>query len=96
MADSADPDDEAKMANVVQLIQNTLNALPAEQQHEVLDFALFLKGRTTRQHPDLAERRARLAAALDRALEIQAYRDVDPLEWQREQRQDRALPGRKI
>jgi hypothetical protein len=95
MADSAAPDDEVTMTSVVQLIQNTLNTLPTEQQHEVLDFALFLKGRTTR-HPDLAERRARLAAALDRALEIQAYRDVDPLEWQCEQRRDHALPGRKI
>jgi len=84
------------MTSITQLIQDALDALPAERQHEVLDFALFLKRHTTRRQPDPAERRARLAAALDQALEVQAYRDVDPLRWQREQRLDRVLPGREI
>ena len=41
-------------------------------------------------------KRDRLLAAFDRLKEVNPFRDVaDPVQWQREQREDRALPNRE-
>jgi len=44
----------------------------------------------------LQERRERLAKALAQAAELNPFADIhDPVAWQREQCQDRPLPGRE-
>jgi hypothetical protein len=41
------------------------------------------------------ERRQRLAEALERLTETSLSKIPDPVEWQRQQRKDRPLPGRE-
>ena len=42
-----------------------------------------------------ADRRRRMAQALEKLAEIDAFSEIsDPVEWQREIRKDRPLPGR--
>ena len=43
------------------------------------------------------DRRDRLAAALEQAAILNPFAEiVDPVAWQRDQRHDRALPGREL
>jgi len=79
-------------------IQKQLGALPPEKQSEVLDFITFLQGRvqSTRSASAEAERAKRIKAALQTLADLGTFADIaDPLEWQRQIRKDRPLPGRK-
>ena len=79
-------------------IQLRLNRLPPEKQNEVLDFVTFLQERTHSMPPVSAEleRGKRIKAALLKLAELKVFADIkDPVEWQRQIRKDRPLPGRE-
>jgi hypothetical protein len=42
-----------------------------------------------------AEAKRRMMEAFERLAQASTFADVDPVEWQREQRRDRPLPGRE-
>jgi hypothetical protein len=79
-------------------IQQRLINLPPEKQSEVLDFIAFLQERArlvvNPEHAK-AEKRQRIKSALQNVAELNLFKDVsDPVEWQRQIRKDRPLPGR--
>lgn len=78
-------------------IQLRLNRLPPEKQSEVLDFVTFLQERVRPASPvsTEAERGKRIKSALLKVAELKVFADInDPVEWQRQIRKDRNLPGR--
>lgn len=78
-------------------IQQRLHELPLEKQSEVLDFIAFLQQRTQLVIPSSAkpEKTGRIKSALQKLAELKLFKDiVDPVEWQRQIRKDRPLPGR--
>lgn len=77
-----------------QAIQQHLEKLPLMLQGEVLDYVLYLEQKTGKQSSTDSERRKRLASALEKAAAMNPYAKVDPIVWVREQRDERALPGR--
>jgi len=79
-------------------IQYQLNELPTEKQVEVLDFIAFLRQRAqaARSAIDEAKRKQRLKEAFETLAEMGTFADIkDPVEWQRQIRRDRPLPGRE-
>lgn len=79
-------------------IQVELKELPTEKQVEVLDFIAFLRQRAhvTRSPSEAARRRRRLKRAFATLAEMGTFADIqDPVEWQRQIRKDRPLPGRE-
>ncbi len=79
-------------------IQKQLNKLPPEKQSEVLDFITFLQERARSAQSALAEaeRGTRIKAALQTLADLNTFADItDPVEWQRQIRKDRPLPGRE-
>ena len=86
------------MTTLEQLTQ-TVQRLPDQVQREVLHYALYLSDRsavedTTQPETAFVRRRA-LGEALEAAARLNPFEEVsDPLAWQRESREDRALPGR--
>jgi len=80
-------------------IQQRLNNLPLEKQSEVLDFITFLQQRSTLSGFTSAtsEKAGRIKSALRKISELKLFKDItDPVEWQRQIRQDRPLPGRTV
>lgn len=78
-------------------IQNQLRQLPPDKQSEVLDFITFLQERVRASQSAYAEaeREQRIKAALQKLAELNTFADIkDPVEWQRQIRKDRPLPGR--
>lgn len=79
-------------------IQQRLINLPPEKQNEVLDFIAFLQERArlvTNPESAKAEKRQRIKSALQKVAELNLFKDIsDPVEWQRQIRKDRSLPGR--
>jgi hypothetical protein len=87
---------EARMT-LVEQIQQQLSALPPEKQSEVLDFITFLRQRAQSARSVSAEeqRRKRLKKAFETLAELGTFADIaNPVEWQRQIRKDRSLPGR--
>lgn len=78
-----------------QTIQQLLEKFPLPLQSAVLDYVLYLKQKTGKQSPTDNERRKSLASALEKAVAMNPYAEVDPVAWVREQRGERALPGRE-
>ena len=78
-----------------QAIQQHLEKLTLPLQSEVLDYVLYLEQKTGKQSPTDSERRKSLASALEKAAAMNPYAKVDPVTWVREQRDERALPGRE-
>ena len=79
-------------------IQYQLNDLPPEKQIEVLDFIAFLRQRAQAARSAFAEeeRGKRIKEALQALAELGTFADIkDPVEWQRQIRKDRPLPGRE-
>ena len=65
----------------------------AEVQRHLFKTKLRLPDET---NEELEARQERLRVALNRIAELNPFRDIaDPVEWQREQRRDRLLPGRE-
>jgi len=77
-----------------QAIQQHLEKFPLPLQSEVLDYVLYLEQKTGKQSSTDSERRKRLAIALEKAVTMNPYAEVDPITWVREQRDERVLPGR--
>lgn len=85
------------MNSILQQIQHHAAALPLSAQAELLNYAVYLeqKARETTPVTSSQERQDRLAAALAQAVALNPFAEiVDPVAWQREQREDRSLPGR--
>jgi hypothetical protein len=86
------------MTTLEQLTQ-TVRGLPDQVQREVLHYALYLADRAVGEEsipPETAVvRRRALSEALEAAARINPFEEVsDPVAWQRDNREDRALPGR--
>lgn len=83
-----------------QVLHEAVDQLHPADVNQVLDFIGYLKEkRGTRLKADETEEERQ--AAIEQALEALIASDVasrfgDPLEWQREVRKDRPLPGRQL
>ena len=85
------------MSEILQQIQHHAAALPLASQAELLHYAVYLEQKARETMPVISPqaRRERLTAALAHAVALNPFADIgDPVAWQREQRQDRSLPGR--
>ncbi|MBA4379248.1 MAG: hypothetical protein C0393_00900 [Anaerolinea sp.] len=83
---------------LLEQIEKQLSILPPEKQSEVLDFITFLQQRaqSARSASAEEERGKRIKAALQTLAELGTFADItDPVEWQRQIRKDRPLPGRE-
>ena len=83
---------------LLEQIEKQLNVLPPEKQSEVLDFIAFLQQQAlaTRSTSAEAERGTRIKAALQNLAELGTFAHIkEPVEWQRQIRKDRPLPGRE-
>ncbi|GAB6043275.1 DUF2281 domain-containing protein [Endothiovibrio diazotrophicus] len=83
--------------DIAEEIRQNSTELPPEQQQEVLDFVLFLRQRHPRiESPSASGHRPqRIRDALQNLARMNTFSEItDPLEWQREIRRDRPLPGR--
>ena len=83
---------------LVEQIQEQITRLPLDKQSEVLDFVIFLQERahSIRIAPAETERKERLRKAFATLAELGTFADIaDPVEWQRQIRKDRPLPGRE-
>ena len=79
-------------------IQIQVQQLPPEKQAEVLDFVTFLRQRiqNTQASSTIKERKKRLKQAFETLAKMRTFADIeDPVEWQRQIRKDRPLPGRE-
>ena len=80
---------------LIEQIQNEARQLPPEKQREALDFIAFLQQRISHQAFDQAKRKERLKKAFVSLAEWGTFADIaDPVDWQRQIRKDRPLPGR--
>jgi Protein of unknown function (DUF2281) len=79
-----------------QAIQQHLEKFPLSLQSEVLDYVLYLEQKAGKQSATDSERRKSLAGALEKVVAMNPYAEVDAAVWVwvREQREERALPGR--
>lgn len=85
------------MKTILQQIQQHAAALPLSSQAELLNYAVYLEQKAREKAPATSTqtRRDRLTAALAQAVALNPFAEItDPVAWQREQRQDRSLPGR--
>ena len=83
---------------LLQQLQHHAAVLPPPLQAELLNYAIYLeqkaKARNTTADSEHGHRQ-RLSEVLENAAALNPYREIeDPVVWQREQRQDRPLPGR--
>ena len=77
-----------------QTIRHHLKKLPLPLQGEVLDYVLYLEQKARKQSATDSGARVRLASALERIVAMNPFAATDSAAWAREQRHDRALPGR--
>lgn len=86
------------MNTLQQQILNNLEDLPETMQAETLDFVQFLKSKLERnQQPKAANQPngAAIAEIMERMAARGALSEIkDPVQWQRDIRKDRPLPGR--
>lgn len=85
------------MNDILQQIQQHAAALPLSSQAELLNYAVYLEQKTRKKPPvtSTQARREGLTQALAQAVALNPFAEIiDPVAWQREQRQDRSLPGR--
>lgn len=78
-----------------QTIQQHVEKLPLPLQGEVLDYVLFLEQKTHRHSTDDQQRRMKLSSTLEQLVAINPFAKTNPVLWEREQREDRTLPGRE-
>jgi len=82
---------------LMEQIEKQIRQLPPESQREVLDFVIFLQLRPRQQliKISVADRRQRIKKSLTQLARMKVFSDItDPVEWQRQIRNDRSLPGR--
>lgn len=76
--------------SVAEMIIHKVEALPVAEQRQVLDFVKSLE-----KHPRKQSDGARMARVLEKLAKLNPMPEVDdPVAWQRDIREDRALPGR--
>jgi hypothetical protein len=83
---------------LLEQIEKEVRVLPPEKQSEVLDFITFLQQQmqAARSVSGEEERRKRLKEAFETLAEMGTFSEItDPVEWQRQVRKDRPLPGRE-
>lgn len=78
-----------------QTIQQHVEKLPLPLQGEVLDYVLFLEQKTRQHSTNDQQRRIKLSSTLEQLVALNPFAKTDPAIWEREQREDRALPGRE-
>lgn len=87
------------MNTLLQQLHQHASVLPSPLQAELLNYAIYLEQKAKEGSSSAisdAQRRKRLAEALEKAAALNPYREItDPVAWQREQREDRPLPGRR-
>ncbi len=78
-------------------IQIQVQQLPPEKQAEVLDFITFLQQRISLLSSNAGQKKERLRTAFATLAELGTFAHItDPVEWQRQIRKDRPLPGREL
>ncbi|TAN78463.1 MAG: hypothetical protein EPN14_06535 [Gallionella sp.] len=85
------------MNAILQQVQQHAAVLPLALQAELLNYTIYLeqKAHGNANQTAKGQQRERFAEALEQAAALNPFGDIaDPTEWQREQRQDRTLPGR--
>ena len=78
-----------------QTIQQHVEKLPLALQGEVLDYVLYLEQKARRHSTNDQQRRIKLSSTLERLVALSPFAKTNPAAWEREQREDRALPGRE-
>lgn len=84
--------------SLAEQIQKHLLQLPPEKQSEALDFILFLQQRSPNAGISAsdAERGQRIKKSLQQLAKMKTFADIsNPVEWQKNIRQDRPLPARE-
>lgn len=83
---------------VAEQIQKYVTQLPPEKQQEVLDFVTFLYlPRNTTTTLVGKERASHIRKSLKSLAKMKAFADIsEPVEWQRNIREDRPLPGHTL
>lgn len=88
------------MNTILQQVQHHAAVLPLALQAELLNYVIYLEQKAQSVIPATTndtkeQQRKRLAEAFEQAAALNPFSDIaDPVDWQREQRQDRPLPGR--
>jgi len=78
-----------------QTIQQHVEKLPLPLQGEVLDYVLYLEQKSRQYSTDDQQRRIKLASSLEQLIALNPFATTNPCVWEREQREDRTLPGRE-
>lgn len=78
-----------------QTIQQHVEKLSLAPQGEVLDYVLYLEQKARQHSTDDRLRRMKLASALEQLVALSPFAKTNPAKWEREQREDHALPGRE-
>jgi hypothetical protein len=86
-------------AHLAEIIQQRVEVLPDHLQSELINYLFFLEQKAEQQtspkESDMPKRKKRLEMAFKDLTELKTFCDiVDPVAWQRDQRQDREMPGR--
>jgi len=82
---------------LIDLIHKNAEQLPPDKQVEVLDFISFLRQRQnlSKMLDSNIERKNSIKKSLKSLATMRVFSNIhDPIEWQRDLRQDRPLPGR--
>lgn len=78
-----------------QTIQQHVEKLSLPLQGEVLDYVLYLEQKARQNSTDDQQRRMKLSSPLDRLIALNPFTTTNSCVWEREQREDRTLPGRE-
>jgi len=81
---------------LMEQVEQQLSTLPPEKQNEVLDFIAFLRARSQISTTAVSdkERGKRIKASFQRLAKMKTFSEIaDPVQWQRETRRERSLPG---
>ncbi|MHB1592468.1 MAG: DUF2281 domain-containing protein [Sulfuricella sp.] len=78
-----------------QTIQQHVEKLPLPLQGEVLDYVLYLEQKARQNSTDDQQRRMKLSSSLERLVALNPFAKTNLRVWEREQREDRVLPGRE-
>ena len=77
-----------------QTIQQHVEKLPLPLQGEVLDYVLYLEQKARQPSTNDQQRRMKLSSTLEQLVALNPFAKTNPALWEREQREDRTLPGR--
>lgn len=78
-----------------QTIRQHVEKLPLALQGEVLDYVLYLEQKARQRVTDDKQRRRMLSASLERLVALNPFAKANPIDLERELRQERPFPGRE-